>query len=293
MSANVPPNPAPVSANVRHRMSVGLIDRDRVSRAVTTWPFLAAVSLLAANDLYLKAAYSNWITGKLSDFSGIFFVSVLLFSAFPRTVSVYRSAGLIVLAFAVWKSPLSQPLIDVFQSLGIARIGRVVDYSDLVALTLMPAANLVASNTARFEVTGSAIRNVVSVPIVALTFVAILGTTLIPYTERYSIRKMDGDAPFDPALAARVIADVAGKRGLRCTACDKPTETAEYRGNGIWMRYSIRDKRNISFFIEGFPGMFRSGPTSEMEALARDLKKEFGSRLGYMEFVMPLSDPAR
>ncbi len=186
---------------VKHRpMTVGLIDRPRVIRTVASWPFLAAVSLLIVNDLYLKAAYSNWITGKLSDFSGIFFVSLLLLSAFPRTV--YRTAGLIALGFALWKSPLSQPLIDFFRSLGIARIGRVVDYSDLVALMLIPAAHLVASNIQRFQVTGATVRNVLSVPILALTFAAMLGTTLIPYTERYSIRKMDGDAPFDPSLAA-------------------------------------------------------------------------------------------
>ena len=40
--------------------------------------FLLTLLTLAANDLYLKAAYPGWITGKLSDISGLFLVSLFV-----------------------------------------------------------------------------------------------------------------------------------------------------------------------------------------------------------------------
>ena len=60
--------------------------------------------------LYWKYEYNNWLTGKLSDFAGLFVLSVFLSAFFYRhTLSVYIG---IAIFFIWWKSPLSQPLID-------------------------------------------------------------------------------------------------------------------------------------------------------------------------------------
>jgi len=44
--------------------------------------------------------------------------------------------------FAFWKSPLSQPLIDGWNSVGAFRVARVIDWTDLLALSALPAALL-------------------------------------------------------------------------------------------------------------------------------------------------------
>jgi hypothetical protein len=40
-----------------------------------------AVLLMAANDSYLKVHYHNWLTGKLSDWAGVFFLPLFLVAA--------------------------------------------------------------------------------------------------------------------------------------------------------------------------------------------------------------------
>src|SRR4030095_5695986 len=42
---------------------------------------LLSIALLIVNDHFLKPTYSNWITGKLSDFAGLVFFPLLLVSA--------------------------------------------------------------------------------------------------------------------------------------------------------------------------------------------------------------------
>lgn len=39
---------------------------------------LAAVALLVLNDRYLKYAYPSWVTGKISDFAGVFFMPLFI-----------------------------------------------------------------------------------------------------------------------------------------------------------------------------------------------------------------------
>jgi len=93
--------------------------------------FLLSIGLLLLNDFYLKQAFGNVITGKLSDFAGLlafpFFFSCLM-PGYKKTVHV-----LTLLLFILWKSSFSQPFIDLVNSMGIP-IGRVVDYTDYIAL---------------------------------------------------------------------------------------------------------------------------------------------------------------
>jgi len=52
--------------------------------------FIIAVLLLVLNDWYLKETCPNVLTGKLSDFAGLFAFPFLLSALFPRrTVTVY------------------------------------------------------------------------------------------------------------------------------------------------------------------------------------------------------------
>ena len=96
---------------------------------------MISVVLLLVNDFYLKYEYHNYLTGKLSDFVGLFafpyFVSLLFKS---KVKTIYILTGIL---FIFWKSSSSQFTINFVNNIGIG-INRVVDYSDLIALLILP-----------------------------------------------------------------------------------------------------------------------------------------------------------
>lgn len=105
---------------------------------LTTPAFLLALAVLLLNDWVGKAEYGNWLTGKLSDFAGLFVFPIFWTAIFPKHK---RLVFIAVAAFFIfWKSPFCQFLIDGWSSLGMWQIGRVVDYSDLLALSMLPLA---------------------------------------------------------------------------------------------------------------------------------------------------------
>ena len=113
-----------------------------LTAVLTSWPLLLSLAARIGYDLYLKYAFPGLITGKLSDFAGIFLVTVLAFALLPRRRLL--STLLIVLLFAWWKSPLSQPVIDAINAIAPVRFARVVDYWDLLAFSMIPVALVVA-----------------------------------------------------------------------------------------------------------------------------------------------------
>ncbi len=105
--------------------------------ALLTHPvFLACLFGLIVNDLYLKYAYHNWFTGKLSDFAGLFVFTVFLQVFFwkrKKTVSLF-----VALFFIWWKSPFAdQALFFINNKLQIPA-HRVIDYTDYTALSILP-----------------------------------------------------------------------------------------------------------------------------------------------------------
>lgn len=92
--------------------------------------------ILFVNDHILKAQFSNILTGKLSDIVGIIILPLLLTYTFPKlkTNSLWISA----LLFTFWKSPYSQELINFYNQFTFIQITRVIDYSDLLVLFLLP-----------------------------------------------------------------------------------------------------------------------------------------------------------
>jgi hypothetical protein len=109
---------------------------ERLTRILTSTGFLTGLALLLANDFVLKRAYPALLTGKLSDFAGLFVFSLFCTAVWPR-----RSREICVataMAFAWWKSPLSQPAIDHWNSAFAYHIARVIDATDLIALAALP-----------------------------------------------------------------------------------------------------------------------------------------------------------
>lgn len=107
-------------------------------KLLTSFWFLVGLSILLLNDFVLKELYGNWLTGKLSDFSGLFIFPLfwtVLFKGHKSKIFWFTALG-----FVFWKSSVSQLFIEEWNSLGVIYISRVVDYTDLIALSVLPLA---------------------------------------------------------------------------------------------------------------------------------------------------------
>lgn len=100
--------------------------------------FIYALVLVLLNDFILKNSFPCWLTGKLSDFAGLFVFAVFWMSFFPKRKNTI--VGVTAVFFTWWKSPLSQPLIEFWNEMMFYSIDRVVDVSDLMALLVLPLA---------------------------------------------------------------------------------------------------------------------------------------------------------
>lgn len=98
--------------------------------------FIIGLLTLLINDFYLKQQFGNWLTGKLSDFAGVLIFPIFFAVLFPlckKWISVITG-----LLFIIWKSPLAEPVIDLINMLPHFAISRVADYSDYIALGVLP-----------------------------------------------------------------------------------------------------------------------------------------------------------
>ena len=100
--------------------------------------FLLALLFLLLNDFIFKYSCPNWITGKLSDFTGLFIFPLFWAALFPKyTKQIFYGTAI---AFLIWKSPLIDGWIAAWNELGLLSINRVVDYSDYLAIVSIPLA---------------------------------------------------------------------------------------------------------------------------------------------------------
>jgi hypothetical protein len=97
--------------------------------------FLLGLLVLILNDHVLKQQYHNVITGKLSDFSGLFIFPLFWATLLPKFRKLVYA--LTALLFIYWKSTWSQPLLD-WLSVHHMPLMRVADYTDLIALSVLP-----------------------------------------------------------------------------------------------------------------------------------------------------------
>ncbi|MDB5035444.1 MAG: hypothetical protein JWQ98_2685 [Chlorobi bacterium] len=108
--------------------------------SIVTLPFIGAIAILILNDFYLKSAYPGLITGKLSDIAGLFAFPLFVTSFLPGKKNVVYAVTAI--GFIAWKLPLFCVIINVVNSLLPFQIGRTVDYSDYLALIMLPVSFL-------------------------------------------------------------------------------------------------------------------------------------------------------
>jgi hypothetical protein len=146
-------------------------------RDILTSPgFVISLSLLLINDFYLKPAINSPLTGKLSDFAGLFAFTLFWISMFPR---FRRGICLtILLGFTFWKSSYSQPVIGLWNGLGIVRISRTIDLTDLIALSVIPPAYSYASR----RLSGTIAPNWVPT---SMALIAVFAFTATSYRTKY------------------------------------------------------------------------------------------------------------
>lgn len=93
--------------------------------------FIICVLTLILNDWYFKTTFHNYLTGKISDFAGLFAFPYLFSALFPNSTNKIHIGTFLLFIF--WKSEFSQPFIDYFTQLGIP-INRTIDFTDNIAL---------------------------------------------------------------------------------------------------------------------------------------------------------------
>jgi hypothetical protein len=107
-------------------------------RLLTSIWFIIGLIILLLNDFVFKTAFGNWFTGKLSDFAGLFIFPLFWVTLFPKQKN--KIFFLTALIFIYWKSSYSNALISLWNSIGIWNIDRTIDYSDIIALGVLPIA---------------------------------------------------------------------------------------------------------------------------------------------------------
>lgn len=251
---------------------------------MTTWPFVLSLAILVANDFWLKTDYPGPLTGKLSDIAGVALVTMLALASRVRPAVVL--AG-IAAAFAWWKSPLSQPLIDAVNGWSPIAIGRTVDYGDLFALLVMPPCVAVARQPARFKLPGETVRRFLRVPLIALTAFSLLATSSRPAQMVHDIRAFETSAPLEREAIAAALAAAAKENGLECTECATPESKGTYGGRNLWLGYEFLDGYSLRLRTQAYPHGEKGN--RKLDRLALDIKRrlrritpglEYSERLG-------------
>lgn len=267
--------------------------KKRLVNCLLSWPFVLSVGLLLVNDLFLKAAYPGLVTGKLSDFAGLFMVALPLLAIFPSRKLLV--CVLLAALFAWWKSGLSSFFIAWVQASGLPRFGRTVDLSDLFALPVLLLACHLTERIEHFPLPLPAPKKMILGPIAAIALFAALGSSQMPTkTSQYAIRDTTGRMALQREAVAQVIASVAAQYGMKCHECAQSQERGVLFGKGLTLNYHFTEKGELAFKVSvnlgGLP--FFSNDEKDMEALRSALKQKFAERFPNLEYIEPI-DPRR
>jgi len=149
-------------------------------REFTSLGFISGLVILLINDFFLKHYFGNWFTGKLSDFAGLFIFPMFWSILFPRFKNIIYFATLVL--FIYWKSEFSQLLIDFFKYHSYFKIDRVVDVTDLLALSILPISYLYGQSSK----TTIHIKPVIIICIASFSFMATSYSSKIEHKQTYS-----------------------------------------------------------------------------------------------------------
>lgn len=226
--------------------------------------FVAALFLLLLNDHVLKYSFPGWLTGKLSDFAGLFVFVSFFYAWFPQRTTFINYSTIIVFIF--WKSPYSQMSIDYWNSLNILVVERVVDYIDLLALTTLPVAKTHFTNSDGYHP-----KQILALPIALLSVIAILGTS-VPRTFLARQVQFNTSQPPPLDLIQSRINDVASRYELTCFRCDMNQPYQMYTGQRFLLETSF-DSENMILFVN-VSEFHRSEPSKGSVELLQSLTNQ-------------------
>jgi hypothetical protein len=144
--------------------------------------FVGGLCLLV-NDFFLKHLWANFFTGKLSDFAGLFIFPLFWAALFPK----YRRAiyAATAVAFTIWKSALSQPLIDYWNALAILPLSRTVDLGDLIALAVLPISYIYFERAKQLVRQPVVLYFIAAISIFAFTATSYRENHMVQFSDRY------------------------------------------------------------------------------------------------------------
>jgi hypothetical protein len=257
-------------------------DRDRVLTIFTSWPFVLALAVLLANDWLLKQSFPGFVTGKLSDFAGLAVVALPLFAAFPRHARViYLAMGG---AFLWWKSPASSAFIAYLNDVQPWKIGRVIDYSDLVALAVLPYCAKFAAREPTSLVTSPAVRRWVLPPVLVAALFGVMATSYPKESRDFNIRAIESATPIPRDQIVEAIRQVAKARGLKQQDPNPPHWEGAFKGRGILLTYTFLEGNEIGVGINIDPGTHGNAQLRRAARLSAEIKKTLSLRFKGLQF---------
>src|SRR5262245_6279902 len=155
---------------------------NRRLEVLATPGFVGGLCLLLVSDFFLKHLFSNWFTGKLSDFAGLFIFPIFWAAVVPRQKkAIFAATGIL---FIFWKLAWSQPLIDYWNDLAIWPVTRIVDPGDLIALLILPVSYSYFDRP-RVLYRPSALYFIATIAVFAFTATSRARETRFDFTEKY------------------------------------------------------------------------------------------------------------
>ncbi len=131
--------------------------------------------ILAVNDHFWKDTYHNWLTGKISDLAGLIVLPVFIAFLFPKLTK--WSCQISALFFIYWKTELSNGLIELLNQNGIFSFKRIIDFTDFIALMILPISWLLINpqyqKSTRTNTIGTSF-------LVLITFLTLTATSIRP-----------------------------------------------------------------------------------------------------------------
>jgi hypothetical protein len=186
--------------------------------------FIAALALLVANDFALKPLFHNALTGKLSDFAGLFALGLFVATLWPRHAPLLGAA--IAAAFTFWKTSYAEPLIESLNVVSPFAFGRTVDLTDLMAIPMIPLAVWAAPRLEPWP-----LPRALQVGLAVLAPVAFTATSQPQHVLRSTL-DVRSVVIVDEAALRGYLDEVAEKHGLRCNTCDSLDEGRVYFHDG-------------------------------------------------------------
>jgi len=245
--------------------------------------FLVSLALLVANDLYLKAAYPGWFTGKLSDFSGLLVFSLFLFPLVR--VGAAKVASAVAIFFIWWKSPYSSFAIELVNGTGLIAIGRVVDYSDLIALVVLPLSMRLYNGRQPRRADLDSWRQLSLISIGAVTLLAIMGTSSLNFSRPVEMRASEGAPALSEADIDVIVASLFDSRKDECRGRgDDNRMTCVI--DGVWFAYVVTS----SSVMFDFEQSARDSP-NRVNKVIESLKAAFTRHAVEFTYIEPLIDP--